>query len=85
MKQAKSAKERKHRAGSIPYYIEEVVSYRTEKKTGDGFKDGYPPIVPELLLSLLIEVRTFCRASRFLIGALLFFLIAQLLSQLCGL
>lgn len=85
MKQAKCAKKRKNRAGSIPYYIEEVVSYRSEKETDDSLKDGYPPVVQELLLSLLIEVRTFCRAGRFLIGALIFFLVAQFLSQFCGL
>ena len=65
---------RKHRAPkpqSIAYYIEKVIGYRTEYETTDQVKNGYPPVVAELLLSLLIEVRTFCMAGRVLIGTLI--------------
>lgn len=62
-----SFEERAKKAGTIAYYIEKVVSYRSHYETSDKIKDGYPPVVPELLLSLLIEVRTLFTFARFLI------------------
>lgn len=62
--------QREPKPDSIPYYIEEVVRYRSEKETSDNFKDGYPPVVPELLLSILISVRAIRHALCFLSGAL---------------
>ncbi len=64
-------KKRTPKHGSIAYYIEEVVKYRAEDETGQHVKHSYPPIMAELLLSLLIEVRTFCTAGRLLLGTLL--------------
>lgn len=64
-------KKRPPKYGSIAYYIEEVVANRTKQETEDGTKNRYPPVVPELLLSLLMEVRSFCIFGRVLIGALL--------------
>ena len=65
---------RKPKPCSIPYYIEEVVKYRSEYEAGKGFKDGYPPVVTELLLSILISVRAIrgllCGAIGFLLGAI---------------
>lgn len=82
--QAKRSKRRDHRAGSIPYYIEEVVSYRAKHKSADNLKDGYPPVVPELLLSLLIEVRTFLGFGRICIGLLTGAILFRFLSSLLG-
>lgn len=64
-------KKRTPKHGSIAYYIEEVVKYRAEDETGQHVKNSYPPIMAELLLSLLIEVRTFCTAGRVLLGLLM--------------
>ena len=81
MNKAKRGKHRKHRAGSIAYYIEEVVSYRTEYETSNEFKGGYPPVVAELLLSLLIEVRTLFTGLRILVGTLIGSILVALLKQ----
>ena len=81
MNKAKRGKKRKHRAGSISYYIEKVVSYSSEYETGDSFKDGYPPVMAELLLSILIEVRTLFTALRILVGALIGSILVALLKQ----
>lgn len=84
MKQTKSGKHRNHRAGSIPYYIEEVVSYRTEQETSDQLKNGYPPVMAELLLSLLIEVRTFLGFGRICLGLLTGAFLFRFLSSILG-
>lgn len=78
MKQTKSGKRNDHRAGSIPYYIEEVVGYRANYETTDNLKDGYPPVVAELLLSILISLR----AVRGLLASLGGFSLGLLLSRL---
>ena len=67
-------KTRPKKVGSIPYYIEEVIKYSTKRKIDDTAYDGYPPVVPELLLSVLIEIRSLCIFGRFVLG--MFFLIA---------
>lgn len=65
-------KKRPPKPASIAYYIEEVIKYRSKQEAKNGVENSYPPVVPELLLSLLIEVRSFCIFGRLLIGALLF-------------
>ena len=84
MKQSKSCKRRNHRAGSIAYYIEKVVGYRTEYETTDQLKDGYPPVMAELLLSMLIEVRTFLGFGRICLGLLTGALVFRVLGSLLG-
>ena len=64
-------KQRRPKPGSVSYYIEKVIRYRTEYETGEGFKNGNPPIVTELLLSLLISVRALRSGFFLLLGALL--------------
>lgn len=66
-----SFEERAKKAGTIAYYIEKVVSYRSKHEAAENLENGYPPVVPELLLSLLIEVRTLFSLARFLICFLL--------------
>ena len=64
-------KQRRPKPGSVSYYIEEVVRYRAEYETGEGLKQGNPPIVAELLLSLLISVRALRSGFFLILGALL--------------
>ena len=64
-------KKRRKRVGTFAYYIEEVVSYRTKCERDQNLKDRYPPVVVELLFSLLICIRPVCNALLFLIGVLL--------------
>lgn len=66
-----SFEERSKKAGTIAYYIEKVVSYRSKHEAAENLESSYPPVVPELLLSLLIEVRTLFTFARFLICFLL--------------
>lgn len=75
----KDMRKRKPKPDSIPYYIEEVICYRSEYEASDGLKDGYPPVVPELLLSILISVRAIRGAFCLLTGALLFFVLKLIL------
>ena len=72
---AKDMRKRKPKPDSIPYYIEEVICYRAEYEASDGLKDGYPPVVPELLLSILISVRAIRGAVCLSAGAFLFFVL----------
>lgn len=76
-----SRKERVPKVGSISYYIEEVVKYGTDRKIDGTAYDGYPPVVPEMLLSLLMEVRSLFGTLR-LLGGLLIFLVIKLLLKL---
>ena len=64
----KNIAKRKPKPNSIPYYIEEVISYRAEHEATDDLKDCYPPVVPELLLSILISVRAIRGAICFATG-----------------
>ena len=66
-----SFEERAKKAGTIAYYIEKVVSYRSNHEATENLESSYPPVVPELLLSPLIEVRTLFTFARFLICFLL--------------
>ena len=85
MNKTKRNKHRKHRAGSIAYYIEEVVSYRTKYETTKEIDSRYPPVVAELLLSLLMEVRSLFTALRVLVGSLLGHLLLALVEKLLSL
>ena len=67
---------RKPKPYSAAYYIEEVVKYRSEYKSGAGFKDGYPPVVPELLTSIYLGLQYIFRALCLTV-CLLFFLLAK--------
>jgi len=75
----KNVFKRKPKPCSIPYYIEKVIGYRAEHEAGKGFKDGYPPIVLELLLSILISVRAIRGALCLALGSVLFLLFKHLL------
>lgn len=67
-----SFEERSKKTGTIAYYIKEVIRYHAKYESSEQAENGYPPVVPELLLSLLIEVRTFLLFGRLFFGALLF-------------
>ena len=73
---------RKPKPNSIPYYIEEVVGYRSKYESGYQIEDGYPPVVLELLLSILISVRAIrgllSGSVGFLLGALATFILKNL-------
>ena len=75
----KHARERKPNFNSTAYYIEEVVRYRSEQEAAEHLKDGYPPLMLEMQLAILISVRairsTFCILS----GALIFLLLKLIL------
>lgn len=66
---------RSPRPGSLADYAEKVVRYRAEYESGQRLKNGDPPVVAELLLSLLIEVRTLGVVGRVALGLLLFALL----------
>ena len=51
-------------------YVNEVLDYKAENKAANELEDGYKPIVLELLLGLLVELRLL-RKDSFLITALL--------------
>ena len=71
-------KQRRPKPVSIAYYIEEVVGYRAKYESAQNLKDGYPPVVPELILSILISIRAIRYAFCFLTGFLLAFLLKLL-------
>ena len=75
----KDMRKRKPKPGSVSYYIEEVICYRAEYEASNGLKDGYPPVVPELLLSILISVRAIRSAFCILTGAFIFFVLKLIL------
>lgn len=51
-------------------YVREVLDYKTKHEAADEIEDSYAPIVLELLLGLLVELRLL-RKDSFLITALL--------------
>lgn len=75
----KSNHQRAPKVNSTAYYIEEVVSYRSEYEAGNRIENSYPPIVAELLLAMLISLRairfTFCLMA----GAFLYLMVKLLL------
>lgn len=78
----KHMRQRKPKTNSIPYYIEEVVCYRSEKEAAENLKDSYPPVVPELLLSILISVRAIRFSLSLFVGFAAGHLFGRLLEQL---
>lgn len=79
MKKSAVCKKKSPKPGSLTYYIEAVVGYRAEYETAENFKEGYPPVVAELLLSLLISVRAIRHSFSFLVGALIALMVKLLL------
>lgn len=75
----KHARERKPNFNSTAYYIEEVVRYRSDKETNDCIEDGYPPLMLEMQLAILISVRAIRGAICLLTGTLLFLLLKLIL------
>ena len=75
-------KKRAPKVGSIAYYIEEVAKYGSERKIDGTAYEGYPPVVPEMLLSLLMEVRSLFGLFRGLLSFLLGALVLGLLKAL---
>lgn len=71
----KPFKERPHKPNSIPYYIDAVIDYRAKYETDDRFKNSNPPIMTEMLLSILISIRALRNAFSILLGLLLFLLV----------
>lgn len=65
---------------STAYYIEEVVGYHSKYEAGECVENGYPPVVAEMLLAILISVRAIRYGLFFFLGllaafALKFFLV----------
>ena len=81
-KSSKKRKDKLPKPYSIDYYIEEVVRYRTRYESGYGCKDGYPPVVPELLLSILIGTHYIFRALCLALGLGFYFLFKFFLMKL---
>lgn len=75
----KHARERKPNFNSTAYYIEEVVRYRSEQEANDCIEDGYPPLMLEMQLAILISVRAIRGAICLLTGTLLFLLLKLIL------
>lgn len=71
----KQGQKRRSKPNSIPYYIEEVVRYGSEYESGYGIKNGYPPVMLEMQLAILISVR----AIRYSFGLMTGLLIYKLL------
>lgn len=65
---------------SIPYYIDKVIDYRTQYETAKEVENSYPPVVAELLLSILISVRALRGTFGVLSGFLLFLLLKPIFS-----
>lgn len=80
MKRSDIWKKKRPKPGSLTYYIEAVIGYRTKYEAAEHLKDGYPPVMAELLLSLLISVRVIRRCFAVLIGAFLALAIDKLLT-----
>ena len=75
----KHGQKRRPKPNSIPYYIEEVVRYGSEYESGYGIKNGYPPVMLEMQLAILISVRAIRGAICLLTGTLLFLLLKLIL------
>lgn len=71
---------KKPKFGTLAYYIEEVVGYRAQCERGEDLDKGYPPVMAELLLSILISVRAM-RLVLLPLGGLFLFLLLKLLLQ----
>ena len=76
----KPFRKRPPKPSSIPYYIDKVIDYRTQYETAKEVENSYPPVVAELLLSILISVRALCGTFGVLSGFLLFLLLKPIFS-----
>lgn len=76
----KPFRKRPPKPSSIPYYIDKVIDYRTQYETAKEVENSYPPVVAELLLSILISVRALRGTFGVLSGFLLFLLLKPIFS-----
>ena len=80
MKRLKPFRKRPPKPSSIPYCIDKVIDYRTQYETAKKVENSYPPVVAELLLSILISVRALRGTFGVLSGFLLFLLLKPIFS-----
>ena len=80
VKRLKRFRKRPPKPSSIPYYIDKVIDYRTQYETAKEVENSYPPVVAELLLSILISVRAIRGTFGVLSGFLLFLLLKPIFS-----
>ena len=76
----KPFRKRPSKPSSIPYYIDKVIDYRTQYETAKEVENSYPPVVAELLLSILISVRAIRGTFGVLSGFILFLLLKPIFS-----
>ena len=76
----KPFRKRPPKPSSIPYYVDKVIDYRTQYETAKKVENSYPPVVAELLLSILISVRALRGTFGVLSGFLLFLLLKPIFS-----
>lgn len=76
----KPFRKRPPKPSSIPYYVDKVIDYRTQYETAKEVENSYPPVVAELLLSILISVRAIRGTFGVLSGFLLFLLLKPIFS-----
>lgn len=76
----KNSRDERPKVGTLDYYIDEVVGYRAKCERGEDLEKGYPPVVAELLLSILISVRSL-RLVLLPLGGLLLGLLIKLLLE----
>ena len=80
MKRLKPFRKRPPKPSSIPYYVDKVIDYCTQYETAKKVENSYPPVVAELLLSILISVRAIRGTFGVLSGFLLFLLLKLIFS-----
>lgn len=80
VKRLKPFRKKTPKPSSIPYYIDKVIDYRTQYETAKEVENSYPPVVAELLLSILISVRAIRVTFGVLSGFLLFLLLKLIFS-----
>ena len=80
VKRLKPFRKRPPKPSSIPYYIDKVIDYRTQYETAKKVENSYPPVVAELLLSILISVRALRGTFGVLSGFILFLLLKLIFS-----
>lgn len=76
----KPFRKRPPKPSSIPYYIDKVIDYRTQYETAKEVENSYPPVVVELLLSILLSVRAIRGTFGVLSGFILFLLLKLIFS-----
>lgn len=80
VKRLKLFRKRPPKPSSIPYYIDKVIDYCTQYETAKEVENSYPPVVAELLLSILISVRAIRGTFGVLSGFILFLLLKLIFS-----